>query len=194
MITFAVAILAVGSQKITREIPNASWEPIFFGDPSDRQSINGRARLSDLPPLREKPLPKGHVEVRFWQGFGITYLEGFRLRFDGGKWRAWKLEPAIPGRADLKHKKFLTELRPPSMGWPGFLKELESDGIYTLPDFDSLPGRKAEIVDGLCYVVEFQKAAKYRTYCYDNPTLQPRTWKEVDSMIRIAMLFRKAFP
>ena len=194
MIAVACALVAFGPVQISRDIPNASWEPIFFGDATDRQTINGRAKLSYLPSLRDKLLPKGHSEVRFWQGFGITYLEGFRLRFDGANWRAWKLEPAIPGRVDLKQRKYLTELKPPPMGWQDFWKQMEAAGVFSLPDFESLPGKKTDILDGLCYVVEFQKSNRYRTYCYDNPSRQPRTWKEVDSILRIAALLRKAFP
>jgi hypothetical protein len=194
MVVFACALLAIGSQQLKRDIPNESWEPIFFGnDLKDAQSINGRAKLSDLPALREKVLPKGHIEIRIWQGFGITYLEGYRFYFDGGKWRAWKMEPAIPGRKDLKDKKFLTELKPPTMGWPEFWKGMDKEGVYTLPDFDSLPTKKNTVFDGMSYVVEFQKAGLYRTYCYNNPSYQPRG-KEVDSMLSIAILLRKAFP
>jgi hypothetical protein len=193
MVCAAFAVLTVGIQ-LSRDIPNATWEHVFFGDVKDPQSINGRARLSDLPPLREKPLPKGHVEIRFWQGFGITYLEGFRLRFDGGKWRAWKLLPAIPGVKASKEKKYLSELKPPTMGWAAFWKAADAEGLYTLPDFESLPGKKATVLDGMCYVVEWQKAGKYRTYCYDNPTYQPRTFKEVENMLKLASLFRTAFP
>lgn len=194
MISLACAFVALVGPQLTRDIPNATWEPLFFGEPKDPSSINGRAKLSNLPPLREVLLPKGVIEVRIWQGFGITYLEGYRFRFDGGKWKGWKMEPAIPGRKDLKDKKYLTELKPPTMGWPGFWKTMEKEKIYTLPDFDSLPGKKATVADGMSYVVEFQKAGKYRTYCYDNPTYQPKNWSEVDNMLSIAIALRKAFP
>ena len=45
----------------------------------------------------------------------------------------------------------------------------------------------------MSYVVEFQKSGVYRTYSYNNPSYQPKS-KEVDRMLSIAILLRKAFP
>jgi hypothetical protein len=197
MVAVVFALLVVGTQQPaapTRDIPNASWEPIFFGDETDRQSINGRAKLGGLAPLRSKLLPKGVAEIRVWQGFGITYLEGYRFRLEAGNWRGWKLEPAIPGRKDLKDIRFQSPLKPPTQGWPAFWKAMEAEGLYTLSDFEALPGKKNTVLDGMSYVVEFQKEGKYRTYCYDNPSYQPKNWKEIDNIINIAKLLHQSFP
>lgn len=160
-------------------IPDASWPSIFFGIDSDAQTIRGRGKVSKLEDLQRKVLPPGVTEIRVWEGFGITYLEGYRFRQEAGKWRAWWIQPMIPTRTEWKAKNYLLELTEPAQGWAAFWKSLVANGIKDLPDFESLPGRKADVLDGISIVVEFASKGAYRTYMYDNPFRQPDNWPEL---------------
>src|SRR6185369_12431216 len=66
-------------------VPKAGWEQIFF------EAINERTRIANLRSLRVA-LPKDDLELRVWNGFGLTALEGFVLQRRGGKWSAVHLE------------------------------------------------------------------------------------------------------
>ena len=60
--------------------PPVSLLDFAYGDRNDRQSIVGRAALSGYGDLRTTNLASGDEEVRVWEGFGVTLLEGVVLR------------------------------------------------------------------------------------------------------------------
>lgn len=191
-LALSVALLAVQPQ-ITLDIPNASWPEIFFGETTDRQSIRGRALLSNLPDLQRKRLPSGALEVRIWEGFGLTYLEGYRFRRENGWWRGWWIQPALENRATWKAKSYLMEFKPPQQGWESLWNDLSKRNIAALPDFDSLPGPKATVLDGVCYVVEYVTPGTYRTYMYNNPQSQTGKWPELTNLRAIVLAIHDAF-
>ncbi|HJP82335.1 MAG TPA: hypothetical protein VJ835_02415 [Fimbriimonadaceae bacterium] len=184
---------AIAQAPGTLDIPKASWPAIFFGEATDTQSIVGRTALSGLPNLQKKGVASGVTEIRIWEGFGLTYLEGYRFRKDSAGIRGWWIQPAQPGRKDWKAKNYLVEFKPPKMGWPEFWKSLEDLKISTLPDFESLDGPKNSMLDGVSYVVEFAQPGRYRTYMYDNPFSQKGKMPELDNLRNIVRAIHAAF-
>ncbi len=187
-----LAVAAIG-QQVALEIPKATWPDLFFGTTTDLQSIRGRTFLSNLPDLQKKRLPDGVLEVRIWEGFGVTYLEGYRLRRENGQWRGWWIQPALESKSDWKSKKYLMEFKPPKQGWDKFWADLTKQKITTLPDFEALPGKKDPVRDGVCYVVEYVTPGFYRTYMYDNPQTQTGDWPELKNVRAIVLAIHDAF-
>lgn len=191
---FVLAGVVVGLQGApVLEIPQSGWADIFFGSETDPQSVHGRAAISGLQNLQKKSQPKGVIEIRIWEGFGLTYLEGYRFRQEGGRWRGWWIQPALANRLDWKTNKYLLEFKAPKQGWEIFWKTLSENQITSLPDFSSLPGEKPLILDGISYVVEHSAGGKYRTYMYDNPHLQKGDWAELKSFRTIVRTVHNAF-
>lgn len=120
----ALLIPIVVAQGPKLVIPKATWEPIFF------EVIDERAAMSKLPSLRTLLLPKGDIEVRVWNGFGLSYLEGVVLRRQNQTWSAaWlpptppeKKETAAPQSIALSQEKLATLWR-----------AVQTEGILTLP-------------------------------------------------------------
>lgn len=190
----AIAFLCSVSQKApTLEIPQDPWVGLFFNPVTDPQSINGRAKLSGLQDLQKKSQPAGVTEIRIWEGFGVTYLEGYRFRFDGKAWRGWWIQPAQEDKPAWKAKGYLLEFKAPKQGWPTFWKTLMDNHIQSLPDFDSLPGPKATVLDGVCYVVEYTSGGRYRTYMYNNPHSQRSSWPELTKLKAIVKSIHDSF-
>jgi hypothetical protein len=140
-------------------IPKEVWEPIFF------ETIDERARISNLRSLRVSALPDNDLEVRVWNGFGVTALEGFVLRRTGGKWLAMHLDGIHP---KLPRRDYQRILPPPKSGWDVFWQRLQEAGVLTLPDAAAV-GCSTGVTDGMSYVVEYNYDRAYRTYLYDNP-------------------------
>jgi hypothetical protein len=138
--------------------PKTSWEPIFF------ESIDERAKKAKLPTLRA-PLPEGDIELRVWGGFGLTTLEGFRLRRNGARWSATHLDTDYRNGRFVEYEQLLAQ---PKSGWEGAWNRLVSLGVLELPDAESA-GCSTRINDGFSYVVETNVNRVYRTYMYDNP-------------------------
>lgn len=188
------AVVNGGPQKSpVVDIPQNTWVDVFFNPVDDPQSINGRAKLSGLQDLQKKSQPVGVTEVRIWEGFGVTYLEGYRFRLEGNRWRGWWIQPALKDRADWKAKKFLHEFKPPQQGWQAFWKTLADNDLATLPDFSSLPGEKPTFLDGVSYVVEYTSGGRYRTYHYDNPHAQRGDWPELKKVKAIIRAVHDSF-
>lgn len=163
------------------DIPRDDWEPIFF------EEINERARLSNLKTLREGPLPDGDFEVRIWHGFGRTALEGFVLKRTGDQWSAMHLDGIY---SSLPRNRYDRILRTPKSGWEKCWQRLEKTGILTLPDASAI-GCDTSVMDGMSYVVEFNRVGIYRTYLYDNPSYAK--CHEAKQMIKIANIISKEF-
>src|SRR5215203_3675981 len=88
-------------------VPNATWEPIFF------KSIDERASLANLSSLRVA-LQKDDLELRLWNGFGVTALEGFVLRRRSGQWSAIHVDGIHP---KLPRAQYERHLSAPKSGW-----------------------------------------------------------------------------
>lgn len=191
MVSAVLFVLVLQVPKL--DIPNTGWVDIYFGQEADAQSIRGRSQVSGLPNLQRKAVPSGVTEIRVWQGFGLTYLEGYRFRHENGKWRGWWIPPLAPNKKPMKAANFLLDLKAPKVGWDSFWKRLDENGILTLPDFESLPGPKQTIHDGVSYVVEVARSGAYRTYMYDNPNDQPDRWTELGKLKAIVKLIHDSF-
>ena len=139
-------------------VPNTTWEPIFF------RSINERARLANLSSLRTA-LPENDLELRTWNGFGVTALEAFVLRRSAGQWSAIHLDGIHP---KLPREKYQRQLLAPKSGWNECWRKLLELGIFTLPDAVEIQCSTL-VNDGMSYVVEINYELTYRTYLYDNP-------------------------
>jgi hypothetical protein len=185
-IRFAILLFSMGAtsafsapKKI--EIPKAHWEPIFF------LAINPLAESASLQPLRQADLPKGALEVRVWVGFGLTPLEGFRLRRDGKQWSGLHAREGLGEKWPLSVKSVS-----PKAGWETLWTQVDAMGILTLPDSSTLPD-EALCLDGVSYVVEISDGETYRTYMYGNP--QEQKWPEAKKIIEIVkILYAELLP
>ena len=154
-----------------RDIPNAGWEPIFFGE------INRLTAQAGWTPLRDAALPPESLEVRIWMGFGLTPLEGFSIRRDGATWTGhFAVEGSGP--TNLAKVRGVT----PKSGWEKLWNEVTNLGLLTLPDSSTLPDEEL-VLDGESYVVEINQNNQYRTYMYGNP--QEQKWPQAKQIIRI---------
>lgn len=170
---FAITLLAAQGPKLA--IPKATWEPIFF------ESIDARAKMANLPSLRSAVLPHGDIEVRVWNGFGLTYLEGVVLRRRSERWSADWLPPTPPAKKAFG--------KPQPIGRPSgelvpLWTKLQTLGLLNLPDASELPDDGTHVLDGMSHVVEIQKDGLYRTYHYSNPSYH-KTWPEAKRIIAI---------
>ncbi|MFL6253705.1 MAG: hypothetical protein ACJ74T_01655 [Pyrinomonadaceae bacterium] len=139
-------------------IPRTTWEPIFF------EPINKRTQTAKLSTLRA-PLPEGALELRIWGGFGLSALEGFRIRRDGARWSASYFGTRFQ---QGRFEEYTRGLAQPKSGWEGAWDRLVSLGLLELPDAERA-GCSGRLNDGYSYVVELNVERVYRTYMYDNP-------------------------
>lgn len=140
-------------------VPKSSWEQIYF------EEINKRAHIANLQSIRVA-LPKDDLELRLWNGFGLTALEGFALRRRAGEWSAIHLEGIYPR---LPRREYQKQLSAPKSGWNEAWRKLVEMGIATLPDAQEIKCTGGAL-DGMSYVVELNYERTYRTYMYDNPS------------------------
>ena len=161
-------------------IPKAPWERIFF------QSINERASIAKLPSLRTA-LPKGDLELRIWNGFGLTPLQGFVLRRSSGKWSAIHLNGINPR---LPRDQYEKELGAPKTGWNECWTKLLDMEILSLPDAYGIECSTL-MFDGMSYVVEINHQNTYRTYMYDNPSFAK--CEQAKKMITIGNIVAEEF-
>lgn len=168
------------SPQVKLEVPDATWEPIFF------KAINERARIAKLKDLRSVQLANDDLEIRVWMGFGVTALQGYVIKRTGGQWSGLK----IPGIRPQDPKTRLNVLVTPKSGWDELWKSLTNENILTLPDSSKLPGGE-RFTDGISYVVEINKDKSYRTYMYGEPEEQSGT--EAKQMANIARILSEEF-
>lgn len=173
------------------EIPPKSFAVSAYGNAKDRQTILGRVAAAGFGDLRNKLLPLGDEEMRVWEGFGKTFLQGTILRKVGGTWIAMRLL----SETQRGKRRDWTKVYPgPKTGWPTFWSLAESLGIWTLPDDSTLPQeRRRTIRDGYSIVVETQRKGKYRVYAYNNPREQ-KQWPTAARMMAIGKLLGSEFP
>lgn len=177
LILFSLNTLA-GSPEL--DIPEATWEPIFF------RSINALVDETEWPPLRGVEISEDTLEVRIWIGFGLSPLKGFRLQQTGEEWSAQYLRPVRKGEMFAPAILEVT----PQRDWDEFWKNLTELGLLTLPDASTLPHRST-VRDGVAYVVEIHNGQTYRTYCYSNP--QHMEGPEAENIIAIIETIHREF-
>jgi hypothetical protein len=148
------------AQRVTLEIPEATWEPVFF------KQLEARTTAVNLPNLRTVVLPENDLEVRFWYD-GMEIINGVVIRRMGQQWSANWIYQTVD-RLPSSTKMVL--LDPPKSGWEVLWKSLVNAGILTLPD-SPRPQCPAEALDGISYIVETNVNRTYRTYMYSNPQL-----------------------
>ena len=162
------------------EIPNASWEKLFF------KEINNVTNLSDLQELRKTKLSKNDLEVRIWRGFGLSDFEGIVITRTNGNWAAIH----IRGDSYIEIKNTtVTNLRVPKSGWDSFWNKINEAGILTLPDASQI---NCEVygLDGTSIVVETNHQKKYRTYRYWISSLKCEEAKQLE---KIGEIFAEEF-
>ncbi|NOT58826.1 MAG: hypothetical protein HOP19_01240 [Acidobacteria bacterium] len=149
-------------KKLTLYIPKDFWVDLFF------EAINERANKAGLSPLKTSTLPDGDLELRVWDGFGVTLLNGFVLKKKAGQWSAIKL---IWGRDEKKTERVVAlnhGVAEPAGGWDKFWQQLVDEGILSLPDASQIDCEPS-VLDGTSCVVELNLKGVYRTYKYGNP-------------------------
>lgn len=163
------------------EIPNATWEPIFF------ERINERAERANLTSLRSTAMRDNDLEIRVWIGFGLSALEGFVIRRQSSQWSSLYLRPV-----SQQHPQGESATTPvvPQSGWERLWQRLTDEQILTLPD-SSLLRDEVTINDGQSYVVEINTNGVYRTYMYSNP--QEQRWPEARRIIEISNILHSEF-
>lgn len=160
LITFGIGvsiwILQNRFQPTELEIPNASWEKIFF------KPIDVVTNVSDLQELRKTNHSKNDIEIRLWRGFGLSNLEGIIVKRIGEKWSA----------AHIKSNHYIeitetevTNLNAPKSDWNLFWNKINNAGVLTLPDASQINCNTSGL-DGIGYVIETNYQKKYRTYMY----------------------------
>ncbi|MDQ1422079.1 MAG: hypothetical protein QOJ52_4041 [Acidimicrobiaceae bacterium] len=168
----------VSAGEFRRDIPRATWEPIFF------QSVNDLTHRVGWEPLRNKSVAADSLEVRVWIGFGVVPLEAFRLRRDGSQWSAQHVIDTVQkaGPANVRAAS-------PKSGWATLWRDLTHLGLLTLPDSSALPREEEMILDGESYVVEISQNDSYRTYEYSNPQFQ--RWPEAKKIVQIVQTLHR---
>src|SRR6478609_3623672 len=151
------------------EIPKATWEPIFF------KAIDSLSKKANWKPLRSLDVGDDGMELRVWTGFGLMPLQGKRIRRVGQKWTGY----LVVGEADKKKPLMYNHEFPLGPEWEAEWKKIKDLGILTLPDSSTLPD-EVGVMDGVSVVVEFNDGSRYRTYMYENPSLQK--WPEAKKL------------
>jgi hypothetical protein len=187
LLTSCTSHLPVNQQKPERPkefklvIPKATWEPIFF------QAIEARAAIAGLPSLQTVGLPDGDLEIRLWQGFGLSPLDGFVLKRSEGQWSAIFMKGLGSKRSSNGNE---IVLQAPKSGWDGLWQQLLDKGILTLEDAEAI-GCSGGAMDGISFVVEYNIDNTYRTYMYDNP--EDAECAQAKKMIEIVEIFGDEF-
>jgi hypothetical protein len=153
------ATVVQNEQAVRLEIPNASWEPVFF------KALDERTTEINLPSLRTVLLPEPDLEVRIWYDGRPDIINGVIIRRRAARWSA------VGIRQTNNRQPFAVKqeaLAVPKSGWESVWKKLVSVGILTLPDGSGLKCHSG-VLDGGGYVVETNVDKIYRTYRYDNP-------------------------
>lgn len=173
-----IALSAAVASEFKRDVPHATWEPIFF------RSIDELTRKIHWKPLRSAPVGADSLEVRVWIGFGLVPLQAYRLRREGDHWSAEHIIDSVERAAAAD-----VHAAVPKSGWPALWRELDQLGLLTLPDSSALPPPEELVADGESYVVEINTGNTYRTYQYGNPQFQ--RWPEAKKIVRIIDILQR---
>ena len=134
--------------------------------PSVVPAAHALADSLGLPDLR-RPLPdSGDVELRLWEGWGLTGITLLRLRRMGGHWSAERY--VIDRRQDWRPGPL-----PDSVDWAARWRQTVAAGLFELPRWPSRPLKDQErvIEDGTLWLVEAQRGGHYWLAEADNPEL-----------------------
>ena len=171
-VLFVVTVRLNGeAAEFQRDIPKATWEPIFF------KSIDRLATKAGWKPLREAPLPSDSLEVRVWIGFGLSPLQGYSLSKDRSRWSGRHIMESFQRTNSVTVREIT-----PRNAWDTLWTRLVQLDLLTLPDCSTLHGEE-KVLDGVSYVVEINRDGRYRTYQYGNP--QSQKWPEAKRIISI---------
>lgn len=176
--TFALVLPGTAAAQ-TRDIPEATWEPIYF------RSINEMSSQLGWTPLRDVAPAADLLEVRVWIGFGIGPMEVYSMRRVG---KAWSARYAMHGPTPTSRKALVVRSATPKSDWNQLWGRLVELGILTLPDSSTLPKSESRVADGVSYVVEINRNGAYRTYEYGNPEYEK--WPQAQRIIEIIRTLR----
>lgn len=155
-----------------REAPVATWEKIYF------RTIDYLTSQAGLTSLRTSALEPGHLEARFWFGFGIVGTRGLMLQRANGQWTSTEIWEGV------SHEKARTSPVPLGGAGEELWRKLADKRLLTLPDFKSLPQSGYGSLDGTCVVVETVADGKYRTIMYPNPSSYDNAeCRELESLV-----------
>ncbi len=156
-------------------------------------TTDSAANTAGIGLLRESSIPPRSVEIRVWDGFGITTPDSM-LRLDvdekgvahgevlvhyDNDFDGWKPADAVAFERSIQKKcsnmrrgrytvTCVGEFKK-SPDWSSLYRRLDALGIATLPDESTLPKTDVVVHDGSCMVVEVRNDSGYRTYEYCNP-------------------------
>jgi hypothetical protein len=114
------------------------------------------AARAGLPDLGGASGPRGDVELRLWDGFGLAGIRGLILQRTRDQWRASLVEPAEGDRG------YTLLPLPDSVPWADRWRRAVQAGVLDLaPEAHRTDGGVAR--DGFAVVLELREAARYRT-------------------------------
>jgi hypothetical protein len=142
------------------EVPNATWEPIFF------KALRQRTKQIHLQDLRTVDLPDRDLEMRFWY-WTTSIINGFVIKRSGSQWSAIGIRQMNEDEPAVVEQKVLPT---PKSGWERAWERLVSEGLLELPDGSDIKCHTV-VLDGGSLVVETNVNRVYRTYMYANPDL-----------------------
>lgn len=165
--------------EVVDETVDATWVDIFF------ESIRAKNRNVGIDDLESRVIDDGEFEVRVYAGFG---LQGFRIgghpldlvviTFSPEGVRTARYAASPDGPIVREHPD------------PAFWNALYRNGLFDLPDSNTIDGYNRGVLDGVSYVVELKSADAYRHYRYSNPAHSPNV-PEAQSMLAIIDLLKE---
>jgi hypothetical protein len=176
-----VAANAAHDQEVHVEIPQDSWEPIFF------REIDRRTTLAKLLRLRSMVLANGDLEARFWVDASYFGMDGIIVRRSSGIWSGTYIH-GFSRKPDFK--QYDDQLQQPRSGWDKAWQRLTEAGLLTLPDASKV-GCKVGGKDGIVFVFETNVNRTYRTYMYNDPAYAQ--CNEAKQMLNIISIINQEF-
>jgi hypothetical protein len=177
MLLLAATLSAPAEVSAQRVVPNANWVSAYFG------SVDRLTRHLHLPRLRTAKLHPGDLDVRIWEGFGISGYRGYVIRRIGQRWSGLAVTEDTSGRPAFPKV-------PAAADWGATWEELERGGLADIRD-DSELVHCQMVMDGIGYVIETAKEDYYRTYLVDNP--QSQRSQDGDRFLQLLPILRRAF-
>ena len=108
-------------------------------------------------------VPLGILELRIWEGFGLTGVRLYQIHREGGHWSARRFYPVDhPDRIE-------TEPLDESLPWAVRWSEAEAAGIWELTPSPARPSDYVPRDDGWSVVVEAAEGPRYNISGSDNP-------------------------
>jgi len=109
-----------------------------------------------LPNLEAAALDSGEVEVRLWDGFGLSGIRGLILRRTGGQWQALRVEPGVNSHGYQVHP--IAD----RVSWGERWSEAVAAGLrHVEPWAERKDGLVAR--DGYAVVLELKESGRYQS-------------------------------